>query len=104
MFSFFDLRNKEMELKKIIATAAAIVATSTFAAHDVDNKGGEANCSKNGKNAKEVGKHRKSSKSSTKEANCSKKDSATPDANCSKKGGMSPDANCSKKDGAAGAN
>lgn len=48
-----------MELKKIIAAAAAIVATTAFANHDGEKSCGASSCSKNGKSMKKADKHHK---------------------------------------------
>lgn len=66
-----------MNLKTLTTLAAAVLATSAYAAGSQDSKCGAGSCGKK-------------ESSSTKDAACSKKDGG-----CSKK-----DASCSKKDGA----
>ena len=72
-----------MNIKTLTTLAAAVLATSAWAAGSQDSKCGAGGCGKK--------------ESSTKEAKCSKKDGgcSKKDAGCSKK-----DGGCSKKDGA----
>lgn len=71
-----------MKLKTLTTLAAAVLATSAWAAGSQDSKCGAGSCGKK--------------ESSTKDSACSKKDGgcSKKDAGCSKK-----DGGCSKKDG-----
>ncbi|HEX5371983.1 MAG TPA: hypothetical protein VFW84_04555 [Aquabacterium sp.] len=77
-----------MNLKSIATLAAALVATSAFAAGAPDKKCGAGTCGKKESAAK------KASDAASKEASCSKKEASCSkkEASCSKK-----DASCSKK-------
>ncbi len=77
-----------MNIKSLATLAAAIVATSSWAAAPADTKCGAGTC---GKKENVAPKN-----SGTKDAGCSKKDAGTTkEASCSKK-----EASCSKKDAA----
>jgi len=80
--STFHQQEIPMKLKTLTTLAAAVLATSAWAAGSQDSKCGAGTCGKK--------------ESSTKDATCSKKDGgcSKKDAACSKK-----DGGCSKKDG-----
>ena len=79
-----------MNIKSIAALAAAIVATSAWAAEPAQKKCGAGSCSK--KVAKAASGAGSDASCSKKEASCSKHEGKA-EASCSKK-----EASCSKKD------
>lgn len=84
-----------MTLKSIATLAAAVIASSAWAAAPAETKCGAGTCGKKESTSKKAG-HAASgaSKAGMKEASCGKKDASCSkkDASCSKK-----DAGCSKK-------